>query len=300
MKGLTIEGFQAWLSSHVPGSCGEAPAYFPAIPLASLHSLGRDLPVDTGKKVFLAKAVFERLRSEKEFLLWLHDWVVCRPAAIVPLILRLRESPGESRGLEDAPGSLSREKRSTTASPSSSWRSSSTGIASWWVRAASFAFFTSHDEFCSVMSTDESEPGRLDDPLGPAGVLKAIDHEARRSKQEQRDQQRQRGGIPRGRPAADVGELDRDRLGRRGLHPGPREAGREGDGGFDRDPDAEGRGKRTTAVEKRRKGVASRRCSKTSSYRPTASSSARASPRCRRRATRRWSGCGRCTTSEGS
>jgi hypothetical protein len=153
----------------VPGSCGEAPAYFPAIPLASLHSLGRDLPVDSGKKVFLAKVVFERLRSEKEFLLWLHDWVVWPSSGHVPLILRLRESPGESRGLEDAPGILiTREEIDDGISIlilalQFYWDCLVVGAS------GSLAFFTSHDEFCSFMSTDEASLEGLMDPLGPAG-----------------------------------------------------------------------------------------------------------------------------------
>src|SRR4051812_35243576 len=63
-------------------------------------------PVDSGKKVGLARRLYSLLPAEPEHLLWIRDWAVWPSSQHTPLFMRFREACGERRRLIEAPGHL--------------------------------------------------------------------------------------------------------------------------------------------------------------------------------------------------
>jgi hypothetical protein len=63
-------------------------------------------PVDSGRKVWLARFLYPLLQPQGELLIWLGDWAVWPSSQHMPLFTRFREAFGEKRRLIEAPGHL--------------------------------------------------------------------------------------------------------------------------------------------------------------------------------------------------
>ena len=70
------------------------------------HRVDFALPTDAGKKVWLARLLYETADSAPEVLIWLADWAVWPSCQHMPLFMRFREAFGEHRPLIEAPSHL--------------------------------------------------------------------------------------------------------------------------------------------------------------------------------------------------
>jgi hypothetical protein len=64
------------------------------------------LPIDSGRKVWLARFLYGLVDSSPELLIWLGDWGVWPSSQHMPLFSRFRQAFGEHRPLIEAPGHL--------------------------------------------------------------------------------------------------------------------------------------------------------------------------------------------------
>lgn len=63
-------------------------------------------PVDSGRKVTLARDAIKCLQGDDEILLWVADWAVWPSSQHMGLFTRFREALGERRRLIEAPGQV--------------------------------------------------------------------------------------------------------------------------------------------------------------------------------------------------
>jgi hypothetical protein len=78
----------------------------PDIRASEFHSVEFALPTDSGRKVWLARFLYERLAPSPELLIWPGDWAVWPSSQHMPLFSRFRQAFGEHRPLIEAPGHL--------------------------------------------------------------------------------------------------------------------------------------------------------------------------------------------------
>jgi len=107
MRCLSYSECEAWCRHHdypvVEADHHGRPA--PAI-RKHFRAVKLSCPVDSGKKVGLARDVVKWLDGAGELLLWLGDWAVWPSSQHLPLFTRFREAFGEMRPLIEAPGHL--------------------------------------------------------------------------------------------------------------------------------------------------------------------------------------------------
>lgn len=131
-------------------------AGFPRLPFPGYRVEKCEYPKDSGKKVGLARLVFQLLDTDSDLFLWLQNWNVWPSCGHVPLLLRLRQGLGENRTLDQAPGHLlPKGERDDALSILI------LSLEFYWdclvvETSGRLAFFTSHDEYCGFMSNEEA------------------------------------------------------------------------------------------------------------------------------------------------
>ncbi len=118
-------------------------------------------PMDSGRKVWLARFLYSLLEPSPELLIWLGNWAVWESSQHMPLFTRFRQALGERRPLIEAPGHLLAPAESDDAV--SIIAVSLLFILDCHVLSASGrdAVFTSHDEFGWFASRDASIAQRV-------------------------------------------------------------------------------------------------------------------------------------------
>ena len=126
----------------------------PQIQSPDFHVVKFNPPVDSGRKVWLARFLYSLLQPSPELLIWVGDWDVWPSSQHMPLFTRFREAFGEKRPLIDAPGHLLTPEEEDDAVSIMS-----VSLLFFWnchVLSGSGrdAVFTSHDEFGWFASRD--------------------------------------------------------------------------------------------------------------------------------------------------
>ncbi len=126
----------------------------PQIQSPDFHVLKFNPPVDSGRKVWLARFLYSLLQPSPELLIWVGDWDVWPSSQHMPLFTRFREAFGEKRPVIDAPGHLLTAEEEDDAV--SIMSVSLLFFWNWHVLSGSGrdAVFTSHDEFGWFASRD--------------------------------------------------------------------------------------------------------------------------------------------------
>jgi hypothetical protein len=109
MRFLTYAESADWCSRHGYATRqreGHRVGPDPDIPASEFHSVEFALPIDSGRKVWLARFLYELLAPSPELLIWLGDWAVWPSSQHMPLFSRFRQALGEHRPLIEAPGHL--------------------------------------------------------------------------------------------------------------------------------------------------------------------------------------------------
>ena len=78
----------------------------PDLQSPEFHFVKFTRPVDSGRKIWLARFLYSLLEPSSELLIWLGDWAVWPSSQHMPLFTRFREAFGEKRPLIEAPGHL--------------------------------------------------------------------------------------------------------------------------------------------------------------------------------------------------
>jgi hypothetical protein len=106
MNGLDNNEILQWILRHLPADTKfdfnrlritDAPGY---------RTLRCDFPSDSGRKAYLARGIRHVVKAEPRLLLCVRNWDVFPSSGHLPLFVRLRESLGERRPVEEAPGHL--------------------------------------------------------------------------------------------------------------------------------------------------------------------------------------------------
>src|SRR4051794_19333174 len=108
MKTLSNEECLRWFERHegLNRKFATALDLFSAIPFRELTGVRYTVPIDSGHKVALARALFWQLKPEASVLVWLRNWMVWPSRAHLPMAMRLREALKCRESLDDAPGHL--------------------------------------------------------------------------------------------------------------------------------------------------------------------------------------------------
>lgn len=136
----------------------------PEIAEPDFHFVEIPYPVDSGKKVGLARRLYSLLPAEAEHLLWIRDWAIWPSSQHTPLFMRFREACGKRRHLIEAPGHLLHAGESDDAisviAVSLLFFYDCFGISG----SGRDAFIISHDEYCAFVTRDSSmaEKARLE------------------------------------------------------------------------------------------------------------------------------------------
>ncbi len=136
------------LKGYIHGPNAEAWSVF--------HSADFRFPVDSGKKVWLARYLYSHLDANPELLICLGDWDVWPSSQHLPLFTRFREAFGEQRPLIEASGHVVTPEEADDAISIIAL-----SLLFFWnchILSASRrdAAFVSHDEFGWFASRDES------------------------------------------------------------------------------------------------------------------------------------------------
>jgi hypothetical protein len=105
MKFITEKEALSWIEG-----CGlptshyvDATDFFGEVPFPKLSAIRYTLPVESGKKIALARAIFWRANFQSTILVWLRNWMVWPVCAHIPMVLRLRQAMGCDRSLDETP-----------------------------------------------------------------------------------------------------------------------------------------------------------------------------------------------------
>ena len=138
----------------------------PEIAEPGFHFVKIPYPVDSGKKIYLARRLYSLLPAEPEHLLWIRDWAVWPSSQHTPLFMRFREACGERRGFIQAPGHLLRADESDDAisviALSLLFFYDCFGISG----SGRDAIIISHDEYCMFATRDPSIAESVRSELG--------------------------------------------------------------------------------------------------------------------------------------
>jgi len=155
MRFLTPSEWQAWCIERRIPLC-EVGSIRPDISAEHFHIANVPYPVDSGKKVWLARFLFSLVQPNPETLLLIDEWAVWPSSQHMPLFTRFRQAFGESRPLSESPGHLVSTSDSDDAvsiiATSLLFVWDCYGIDS----SGRDIFHISHDEFCLFGSRDKS------------------------------------------------------------------------------------------------------------------------------------------------
>ena len=163
MQFLTKDQCAAWASKErFPFS--EAPNY-QDLEKVGFHNTHFPTPPDAGRRVALARILWNTFSDRSERLLWVTEWGVWPSSEHMPLYVSLRQALGDKRRLIDAPGHLFQLGEDDN------------GLSFLIVAAlfywdvyllgagGDFAAFLSHDEYCVVLSRDAVQRAEMEQRL---------------------------------------------------------------------------------------------------------------------------------------
>ena len=105
LRFLTQQQCQTWATVH--GYRLYDPSWGRQIDVASLDEQRFRLPEDAGARVALARMLWDSLAADApEVLVWLTEWGVWPSGEHLPLAAAVRRGYGETRSLDDAPGTI--------------------------------------------------------------------------------------------------------------------------------------------------------------------------------------------------
>jgi len=99
MKIVSQSQCQEWLNAKLGYTSGNIEAYYASC-------IEYWLPVDTGRKTAIARALTRSLDDKQPGLLWITDWGIFDSSENMALFDGYRESLGESRDIHAAPGHI--------------------------------------------------------------------------------------------------------------------------------------------------------------------------------------------------
>lgn len=113
------------------------------------------LPVDSGKKVTLARRLYDLFQDDSAILIYLQNWSIFPSSSHLPLLQRFRQSLGQMRAVEDSPGHLFANEREDATSmlilaAEFFWDCLVVG------ESGTLVCYISHDEHLDILSTDKS------------------------------------------------------------------------------------------------------------------------------------------------
>ena len=129
------------------------------------HTTHFSTPPDAGRRVALARILWNSLSDRSERLLWVTEWGVWPSSEHMPLYASLRQGFGDTRRLIDAPGHLFQ-----LGEDDNGFSFFVIGTLFFWDvyllgAGGDFAAFLSHDEFCVVLSRDTAHGADMEQRL---------------------------------------------------------------------------------------------------------------------------------------
>jgi hypothetical protein len=107
MQCLSREQMIEWMVRHLPaGSPIQTLSGLPLLAEVGYSGVSNRFPTDSGRKAMLAKIFLKSFGAEETVLVYLRGWQIFPSGGHMPLLLRLRQSLGESRSLTDYPAHL--------------------------------------------------------------------------------------------------------------------------------------------------------------------------------------------------
>ena len=171
MRTLSDEECLRWLDSRGLSAAKypTADAVFTAIPFEEFTSLRYTLPQDSGRKVALSRAIFRQMKVESNILVWIRNWMVWPSSSHVPLLLRLRQSLGCQRSLEEAAGHLFEASEIDDACSFQILSILFIWDCLLFEGTGRLVCFTSHDEYLVLMGPDQAFVNQVGGVLETAG-----------------------------------------------------------------------------------------------------------------------------------
>jgi hypothetical protein len=172
MKFLTFKECVDWCSIH--GVTSTFNEIGPKLQSPPYHFATFRHPVDSSKKVWLARFLYSLVESSPELLIWLAEWDVWPSCQHMPLFTRFREAFDGHRSPDEAPGQLLTSNEAADAVSIIA-----VSLLFFWnchvlCSSGNDAVFVSHDEFGWFASRNESlansVAARLKDALDPSEV----------------------------------------------------------------------------------------------------------------------------------
>lgn len=175
MHFLTHDECWGWFRERVKDvEASSAPRSHPVMPLSGFLERRHKLPVDSGKKVVLARLATNNLfGSEKAGLVWLQNWAVWPSSGHLPILHRYRQALRETRDVETVPGftfSIEAVEDATSFLILS--------LEFYWdclaiADSGDSGFFVSHDEYYSFFSRDSALVDSFDLKVNRLSLLEA-------------------------------------------------------------------------------------------------------------------------------
>jgi hypothetical protein len=107
MKGLTQGELLEWMAQHLPsGMLFDPGSSLPKLASSGYSAAGYQFPKDSGRKVYLARVLFDFLKLERSTLVYVRNVDVFPSSGYPPLLSRFRQALGEKRELRESPGHL--------------------------------------------------------------------------------------------------------------------------------------------------------------------------------------------------
>jgi hypothetical protein len=171
MRVLNINECLTWLKGHGFVGSESLGDLIGSIPCSKSGILKYPFPKDSGKKVVLARLLFQLLKSDTNFFVLIRNWNVWPSSGHIPLLLRLREALGSDKPLDEYPGHLFSENEGNDVistlvlSLQFNWDCLLVGDN---VR---IACFISHDEHFFIMSANDALLKKCEDILKSGKIV---------------------------------------------------------------------------------------------------------------------------------